>query len=126
MAVGGFASYDAYFAPASGPALLGPAPISTLDTTGSDDVVIFRHNDQGTGTIGVPLGYVSNDAISVSSVYQGHSLDSLGITPGTYSWTFGSNTISLTASVAVPEPTGSLVLVSFAGFAVSRRKRSDR
>ena len=124
VSVGGFASYDAYFGTASGPAVLGPAPIDTVDTTGSTDVVLFRHNDVGTGTIGVPVGYVSGDAINVSSVYNGASLDSLGVTPGTYVWNFGNNTITLTASVAVPEP-GAMAFLVLAATALTASRRRN-
>jgi hypothetical protein len=41
------------------------------------------------GEIVVPQGYVSNDPLSDTSTYTGKTFSTLGVTPGTYEWTWG-------------------------------------
>lgn len=71
------------------------------------------------GTFGlmVPFGYVSNTALNASSTYLGQSFGTLGITPGTYNFTFTSgDTGSIIASTsAIPEPS---TYIAFGGFAM--------
>ncbi len=74
---------------------------NTSATSSTGDVVAV------TGTILlVPRGYVSGTALSDTATWDDATLDSLGVTPGTYTWTWGTdneNTFTLNA-VAVPEP----------------------
>jgi hypothetical protein len=80
----------------------------------------------------VPHGYVSGASLSGSSTYVGQTFASLGLTPGTYLYTWGSGPTadSLTVQIgpaAIPEPgSWGMMLLGFAalglaGFRASRR-----
>jgi hypothetical protein len=66
----------------------------------------------------VPFGYVSGSALSETATWNDQTISSMGLTPGTYTWTWGSgiDADSLTLNIA-PEP-GSLLLFSAAGLAL--------
>jgi hypothetical protein len=80
------------------------------------------------GSIYVPRNYVSGRPLMSTLTWDNATFASLGVTPGTYVWTWGSgaNAGSFTLRVAVPEP-AKLGLITFgllgAGFA--RRKRQN-
>ena len=80
----------------------------------------------------VPDGYVSGAALNATSVYAGATFATLGVTPGTYVWTWGTGATadSLTLQIgpaAVPEPvTLSLLGVGVAGLAVRHWRRRHR
>jgi hypothetical protein len=69
----------------------------------------------------VPAGYVSGNALSDTSTYSGQTFSSLGVTPGTYKWTWGSGanqnfTLVIGGGSTVPEPsTWAMMLIGFAG-----------
>ncbi|MGH7103203.1 MAG: PEP-CTERM sorting domain-containing protein [Acetobacteraceae bacterium] len=112
----------------TGPASFGSGG-QTSASSGSGDIV-------GIGAFGVdlvvPSGYVSDSALSDTSTYDGATFASLGVTPGTYTWTWGSgpadgNFTLDVKTTAVPEP-GSLALLGIGllglglvGFASRRR-----
>lgn len=125
VTVGGFANYDAYFGSATGAGLLGAPPTQTFDTTGSPDIFLIKANQVGPGTgfLGVPAGYVSGSPINTSSVYNNHSLASLGMDPGSYVWMIGNNTITLNA-VTVPEPSSFAAFCLLGATASCRRRRA--
>ena len=73
----------------------------------------------------LPLGYQANQALSGVSTWSGATLESMGITPGTYTWTMGSDSFVIQA-VGVPEPsTYAMALAGLAcgGYLVRRRRR---
>ena len=83
----------------------------------------------------VPQGYISGTALSSSATYNGQTFATIGITPGTSTWTWGSgaNADSLTVQTgpvaAVPEPgsalAGLLALgVCLSGLAGRSRRQS--
>jgi hypothetical protein len=71
------------------------------------------------GSLAVPLGYVSGTLLSGSSTYDGQTFASLGLTPGTYVYTWGSGPDADHATInieSVPESsTWALMLIGFAG-----------
>jgi len=75
--------------------------------------------------ISVPQGSVSGN-LSDSSTYLGATFASLGVTPGTYVWTWGTGpNQNFTLQIgSVPDAGSTLPLLSFAllGLAVLRRK----
>ena len=76
------------------------------------------------GQVFVPQGYTSGSALNGSSTWSGQSFASLGITPGTYVWTWGSggNADSITLN-AVPEPSTALLLATGLAALGARRRR---
>jgi hypothetical protein len=70
----------------SGPSSFGTGSDGFADS-GSDDIfgIIFGADD-----LIVPRDYVSGDPLSGSSTYLSETFASLGMTPGTYTWSWGS------------------------------------
>jgi hypothetical protein len=71
----------------------------------------------------LPAGYVSGTPINAFSLWAGHKLASLGLTPGSYKWTWGTGSAdeSLTITV-IPEPSASLIVIAgIVGLARRRR-----
>jgi hypothetical protein len=65
----------------------------------------------------VPNGYVSDSPLSDTSTYDSQTFATLGATPGTYVWTWGSGvaddtfTLQIGPAVpAIPEPSSLLLL----------------
>jgi hypothetical protein len=107
----------------SGPFSFGPGSATFPSATSGDSVFL---EDFGLD-IDVPQGYVSGASLSGSASYTG-TIFSLGLTPGTYTWTWdsGANSFVLVIPPAtVPEPaTWTLALVGLAGLgAVLRSHR---
>ena len=119
LSVGPSASADAYSA-ISGPASFGTGAFTSADG-GSGDVV----GVQGLLLL-VPQGYVSGNPLSGSATYDNATFASLGITPGTYTWTWGTGVDSFTLQIGpagVPDAgsTLGLLLVALGGlFGLSR------
>jgi PEP-CTERM motif len=110
-------NYDVYGAPALiGPSNFGPGGSTFASSGGGDIVGIFAP----IGSIIVPTGYVSGSPLSDSSTFAGQTFASLGVTPGSYKWTWGSGPTAdgFTIEVGVPEPsTWAMLLIGFAGLA---------
>jgi hypothetical protein len=72
----------------------------------------------------VPVGYVSDSPLSGTSTFNG-TFSSLGATPGTYKWTWGSGpnqnfTLQVGPVVVTPEPsTWAMMLLGFAGLGLA-------
>jgi len=108
--------------------IFGPASFGTHSGTenadsGSGDLVGII-NDQ---FLDVPSGYVSGNALSDSSTWNSATFSSLGVTPGTYVWTWGTgvhaDSFTLIASLPDSGSTLGLLLVALGGlFGVSRFK----
>ena len=89
----------------TGPASFGSGGL-TFASSGSGDIVGIAGVDND---LVVPQGYVSGSALSDSSTYDNKTFSSLGVTPGSYVWTWGSgataDSFTLTiGAVAVPAP----------------------
>jgi hypothetical protein len=70
----------------TGPPSFGPSSLLSLPTSSSGDIVGFS----GPQLVVVPQGYASNTSLSDSSTYSGQTFTSLGVTAGTYIWTWGT------------------------------------
>jgi PEP-CTERM motif len=92
----------------------------------SGETLATSNNGSGVGINGgqnllaVPPGYVSDTVLSASSTYANQTFSSLGVTPGTYEWTWGpgenQNFTVLIGVAAVPEPASiSLLGMALAG-----------
>ena len=77
---------DLYDSGASGPTSFGSSPVGTSASSGSGDKVGIV----GGHTLAVPTGYVSGSALSDRATYSDTTVASLGVTPGTYVWTWGT------------------------------------
>ncbi|MDQ6647236.1 MAG: PEP-CTERM sorting domain-containing protein [Pseudomonadota bacterium] len=96
----------------SGPTSVGTGDFIIAATTATGDAVgIFGSSDYyGFPLIFVPTGYVSGTALMSSATWDNESFANLGVTPGTFTWTWGTEagqsfTLTATATTtAVPEP----------------------
>ena len=80
-------------------------------------------------TLGVPHGYVSGATLSDSMTFNNATFASLGVTPGTYVWTWGTglenqNFTLVIGGAGVPDGGSTVSLLGFVllGLAAVRRK----
>jgi hypothetical protein len=77
---------DIYRGTLSGPASFGSGS-ATFTHSGSGDMVgIYKVQD----LVVVPTGYVSGTALLDTATWLGKTFATLGVTPGTYEWTWGT------------------------------------
>ena len=106
-----------------GPGEFGSGGLTFADSGSGDLVGIFNG-----GGIVVPSGYVSG-ALSGTATWNNATFTDLGVTPGTYVWTWGTgaDADSFTLQIgpaAIPEPASLTVLaMSLAGLGMVLRKR---
>ncbi|SRR5581483_3944433 len=99
---------------------------------GNGDLVglIAPTGSGGHATVYVPTGYVSDTALSDTSTYASSSFSTLGVTPGTYEWTWGAGVdqnFTVQIGTAVPEGrTTSLVVLGLGLVAVGKLHESRR
>lgn len=105
---------DVYFnpnlEPVAGPMSFGLSPFTSLPDTGSGDVHGFAANPLHPAVghapyIAVPEGYVSGEVLSSEMTFANRSFVDLGLTEGTYNWSFAGNEVTLTIVVALGLPT---------------------
>jgi len=83
-------SVDVYTEP-GGPTSFGSSGFFTLASSGSGDMVgIATGEELHPVSLIVPTGYVSGTFLSDSATYSGKTFATLGVTPGTYVWTWGT------------------------------------
>ena len=108
----------------TGPTSFG-ANIPTQASSSSGDLFgVNGSGPNGTG-VDVPSGYASESALSGSATFDGQTFASLGLTPGTYVYTWGSgpSADSLTVQIgpaAIPEPvTWATLMLGFAALGLA-------
>jgi hypothetical protein len=114
--------YDGF----SGPANFGGGGLTIGASSGIGDSVTIVG---GGNLLAVPQGYLSGGALSDTSTYDNQTFNTLGITPGAYTWTWGSGANqNFTVVIGeVPEPaTWAMMLIGFAvlGYAGYRKAAS--
>lgn len=76
--------------------------------------------------LGVPDGYQSGAALTSTAFAVGQTFDSLGVTPGSFEWTWGSGATADSYSLnIVPEPTSAAAILGLGGLALLRRRRAS-
>ena len=96
--------------------------------SGTGDAVGISGTGLGSGTeIRLPADYASGDLLLGTATFDNATFASLGFTPGTYTYTWGSglNADSLTVTSVVPEPSTWVLMTVGAGllaFGVARRR----
>jgi PEP-CTERM motif len=119
-------SVDFYIGTITGPASFGISDL-ILASSGSGDIVGI----QGTfDLLIVPEGYVSGNILSNTSTWLNETFLDLGVTPGTYVWTWGidQHADSFTLVIgAVPEPASLALLgTALAVLLLARARRRIR
>lgn len=115
---GVFTAMNIYSGAISGPASLGGGGMTFASTSSGDLAGIA--NSVG---IYVPASYTSGAALTSSSTWTGATFAGLGVTAGTYTWTWGSGatadsfTLVVGGPAAVPEP-ASLAMLGLGGIAI--------
>jgi hypothetical protein len=108
----------------SGPIDFGSGVDDIAATSGSGDLVGFA---TPLALVLVPQGYVSGAALSDTSTWSGQTFSTLGITPGTYVWTWGSgptaDSFTLETVATVPEPASAGMVLGAAMLLAIRRVR---
>lgn len=95
---------QSYIGTFAGPAAFGPGLDLTNTSAGPGEFTVTISPD--TNTLVVPPGYVSGAPVSGTVVFENHDFSSLGVTPGTYTWTWGTGedadffTLNITDAVA--------------------------
>ena len=85
----------------TGPTSFGSGGFSSASTGGRDNVGI-----QGSGfLLLVPIGYVSGSPLSSRAAWNNATFDSLGVTPGTYVWSWGTGLPNQNFTLIIEEPT---------------------
>jgi len=111
----------------SGPLSFGPGGIIFANSNSGDAVTLIGGMTSFSGLF-VPQGYVSGGALSSSSTYNNATFDSLGVTPGTYVWSWGAganqNFTLIIGGAGVPDGGSTVSLLAFAllSLAALRRK----
>ena len=102
-----------------------------FSNSGSGDLVGISATAGGQPNIKVPEGYVSGNTLSDSMTFNNATFASLGVTPGTYIWSWGTglpnqNFTLIIGGVGVPDGGSTVSLLGFAllGLAALRRKLS--
>jgi protein with PEP-CTERM/exosortase system signal len=115
----------------TGPTNFGSGGFLTLANTSSGDPVGIWGDSRlfGIGLIFVPPGYVSNHTLSDSITFNNSTFATLGLTPGTYEWSWGTglrnqNFTLIIGGAGVPDggSTASLLGFGLLGLAALRRK----
>lgn len=108
----------------SGPSSVGPGNFSNSGNIGSGDLFGINFSAMPTRLyLLVPDNYQSGDPLVGNSFHLNKSIQDAGLTPGSYTWTWGSGPTadSFTVNI-VPEP-GTIALMTVGGILATRRRR---
>jgi hypothetical protein len=114
------------YASVTGPRSFGVGSFTFASSGSGDTVGIFDGS-----RIFLPTDYVSDSPLMSTSTWDNATFSSLGVTPGTYEWKWGSGddtgTFTLKAgAAAVPEPaTLGLLVLGLLGAGFAGRKRQN-
>jgi hypothetical protein len=98
-AIGPIVTVDTYSGTITYPSTFGGGGVGVTSNTGST----FGILPGGSGRLlYVPSGYVSNTVINGSSTYANQTIAGMGLTPGTYTWSWGvgGNTSTLVMTIS--------------------------
>ena len=98
-AIGPIVTVDTYSGTITYPSTFGGGGVGVTSNTGST----FGILPGGSGRLlYVPSGYVSNTVINGSSTYANQTIAGMGLTPGTYTWSWGTggNTSTLVMTIS--------------------------
>ena len=118
--------YDRRQGSIAGPSGFGPGGLHTADQGSGDYTGLLG------GDLIVPYAYQSGSSLFASASWQGATFSSLGLTPGTYTWTWGTGEHAdfLTLKIGdgtVPEPASLLMMgMGLVGVASFARRRCPR
>jgi hypothetical protein len=118
----------AAFTAVSGPSSFGSGGFFPA-STGSGDTVGISIGGEISDALFFPDNYISRASLSDSATWDNASIASLGLTPGTYTWTWGSgasaDSFTVQINASTPEP-GSVALfgAGFVGLAALRRRNN--
>lgn len=118
--LGPSASLDIYTGTISHPGNFGTNTNYEIGSSGSGDAFGFA------GDLAIPQTYVSGNLLTSSATWSSKSFASLGVTPGTYAWTWGSGGTadSITLNIGqAPEPISlALFAAGLAALGFARRR----
>ncbi len=113
----------------TGPSSFGTGSGAPITSGSGDRFGINDVHQDGLPGLTLPVGYVTGTELTAADTYNDQSLLTLGLTPGTYTWTWGTGSHADFFTVQiVPEPS-SLTMAAIAagllgGLAVYRRRRN--
>jgi hypothetical protein len=121
MMLVGTAPISAVYTNAAGPLSLGPGSLAVA-TSSSGDSVGFQ--GVGGAYVVVPDGYVDGTFLNSRATWAGTTLAGLGLDPGTYTFTWAADSLTVHIGVAPPFDTSPPSIPALAPLADRARRRA--